>query len=128
MPTIPRDQEVGNAAVPPVKVTIVNEQRAPVERRTQLSTYVPSTVPTEILPLSNKRIQAIINVVPVSTGNTGQAFITKAQADALQVSASYNAGSIVGPGSFTIVGTGQLWLVASGATNYVVGVIAEYEV
>jgi hypothetical protein len=129
MPTYPRDQETNpGAQVAPVKVQIVNDQRAPVERRSQLSTYVPSATPFCILPLSNKRIQAIVSVVPIATGNTGQAYITKDQAGALQVSATYNAGAIIGPGTFTMVGTGELWLVSNGTTNYLVSVIAEYEV
>jgi hypothetical protein len=126
MPTYPRDDESYSK---PIDVRIVNDvQTAPIERRTNMATFVPSATPTCILPYSNKRIHAIINVVATGTGNTGFAFFTKDQADALQVSATYNAGSIIGPGQFEVVGTGEFWLVASGATNFTVGVISEYEI
>jgi hypothetical protein len=112
----------------PIKVVVVNDvQSAPVERRSTLVTFVPNTTPVCILPYSNKRIHAVISVVPIATGNTGQAFLTKDQSGALNVSSTYNAGAMVGPGSFDVVGTGEWWLVSNGVTDYTVSVIAEYE-
>ena len=112
--------------VTPIKVQIVNTQAAPVERRSTMRSYVPGAAVC-IIPLSNKRIHTIVNVVATSTGNTGQAFLANSQADANQASATYNAGSIIGPGEFEMVTTGEVWLSANGTTNYVVGVISEYE-
>lgn len=115
-------------AAKPIKVEVVNTQTAPVERRSTMRSYVPGVgAPVCIIPLSNKRIHTIINVVATSTGNTGQAFLANSQADANQASATYNAGSIIGPGEFEMVTTGEIWLSANGVTNYVVGVISEYE-
>lgn len=113
----------------PIKVVVVNDtQTAPVERRSIPVSFTPSVNPVCILPLSNKRIHAVISVVPVSTGNTGLAFLVNNQSGAQNVSATYNAGAILGPGTFDVVGTGDWWLVSNGPTNYVVGVIGEYEV
>lgn len=127
-PVLPDYRPHDQASSPPVRVVVVNDtQQAPVERRTNLASFVPSTTPQMILPLSNKRIHAVISVVVTGTGQTGNAFLTKDQAGALQVSATYNAGSIIGPGTFEVVGTGEMWLVSSGSTNFTVGVIAEYE-
>lgn len=124
MPTV--DAETASK---PVKVQIVQEEKAPVERRTNMATFIPGAVPQNILGLSNKRIQAIINVVPIATGNTGQAFLLKDYAAGQQVASGYEGtGSILGPGTFTVVGTGEFWLAATGLTNYAVGVVAEYEI
>lgn len=124
MPTV--DAE---AAAKPVKVQIVPVETAPVERRTNMGTFTPGLVPQMIAGLSNKRIQLIINVVTAFTGNTGLAFLCKDYASAQDAAkGNNNSGSILGPGTFTAVGTGEFWIVSTGVTNDLVGAIAEYEV
>jgi len=112
-------------AVKPIQVQIVATETAQRERRTTVISYVPPVAgtgqPVCILPLSNKRIHAIISVTGVGT-----AYICTSQAQALNVTTIYNAGAIVGPGTFELVGTGEFWLVSSAA-GVIVGVIAEYE-
>jgi hypothetical protein len=114
-------------AAKPIKVQIVPTETAPVERRSTTTSFVPGA-PQQILPLSNKRIQAVISVVAIATGNTGNAFLCKDAASAKDVlSGNNNSGSILGAGTFTVVGTGEWWLASTGATNLLVGVVAEYE-
>jgi hypothetical protein len=112
-------------AAKPIPVQIIEVEKAQKERRSIPMTYVPPVVgassPVCILPLSNKRIHAIVSVTGVGVAN-----LCTSQAQALQVTATYNAGAIIGPGTFELVGTGEFWLIAS-ATGVLVSVIAEYE-
>jgi hypothetical protein len=123
MPTV--DEETASK---PIRVQIVPVETAPIERRSNLTSFTPSTTMQQILPLSNKRIQAVISVVTIATGNTGNAFLCKDAASAKDAAQGYNnSGVILGPSTFTVVGTGEFWLVSNGATNLLVGVVAEYE-
>jgi hypothetical protein len=103
------------------KVEVVNTQTAPLERRSVPVSFSVGQVPQLIAPLSNKRIQLILSV----TG--ANAFLCTSQSQAGQVSSTYNAGAALQPGVYTLMGTGEFWIVASQGT-VVVGVIAEYEV
>jgi hypothetical protein len=109
----------------PIPVQIVATETAQRERRTIPMTYTPPIAsvtpsgPVCILPLSNKRIHAVISVTGV-----GVAYLCTSQSQAMNVTATYNAGAIIGPGTFDIVGSGELWLVAVAA-GVIVGVIAE---
>jgi hypothetical protein len=111
----------------PIKVQVVATETAQRERKTITMTYTPPIAgvtpsgPICILPLSNKRIHAIISVTGV-----GVAYLCTSQSQAMNVTATYNAGAIVGPGTFEVVGSGELWLIAVAA-GVIVGVIAEYE-
>lgn len=125
MTTLDADQ-----AAKPIKVQVVPVEQAPVERRSNPATFVPSTVPAPILPLSNKRIHAVVSVAQVNTGQTGIVYLCKDQAAALNVAAGNYVGgaaAAVGPGTFELVGTGEWWLVSTGPSNYLVGVIGEYD-
>lgn len=105
----------------PIKVVVVNEQKAPVERRSVAVSFTVAQVPVNIAPYSDKRIQLTLSV----TG--ANAFLCTSQAQAGQVTNTYNSGAALTTGVYTLVGTGEFWLVASQG-NVVVGVIAEYEV
>ena len=105
----------------PILVQVVSEQTAPIERRTTAITFVVNQVPVNIAPYSNKRIKLILSVTAVN------AFLCTSQAQAAQVTTTYNAGAALAVGVYELVGSGEFWLVASQG-NVVVGVIAEYEV
>lgn len=121
--------------VRPIKVQIVNEQRAPVERRSNMQSFNPSTQPQSICPQSDRRIRVVINVVATNQAQAGVVYLCKDQAAALGVVAAFTNGgsftsggaSVIGAGTFELVGTGDIWMVSTGPSNYTVGVIAEYE-
>lgn len=104
----------------PILVKVVDTETAPVERRTTAITFTVAQVPQLIAPYSNKRIHLILSV----TG--ANAFLCTSQAQAGQVTTTYNAGAALTTGVYEIVGSGEFWIVASQG-NVVVGVIAEYE-
>lgn len=105
----------------PVKVQIVQEEKAPVERRTVPVTVNVGQVPIPVAPLSNKRIQCILSVTAANV------FLCTSQSQAQQVSTTYAAGAQLIAGVYTLQGTGEFWLVASQG-NVPVGIISEYEV
>ena len=105
----------------PILVQVVNEQTAPVERRSVPVSFTVNQVPVNIAPYSNKRIKLILSVTAVNV------FLCTSQAQALQVTTTYNAGAALAVGVYELVGSGEFWLVASQGTP-LVGVIAEYEV
>jgi hypothetical protein len=105
----------------PILVQVVNEQTAPVERRSVPVSFSVGQVPVNIAPFSNKRIKLILSVTGANV------FLCTSQAQALQVSTTYNAGAALVTGVYELVGSGEFWIVASQGT-VVVGVIAEYEV
>ncbi len=105
----------------PILVQVVNEQTAPVERRSIPATFNVGQNPINIAPYSDKRIHIILSVLAVN------AFLCTSQAQAGQVTSTYNAGAALAVGVYELVGSGEFWLVASQG-NVVVGVIAEYEV
>lgn len=107
--------------VDPILVQVVNEQTAPVERRSVPVTFNVGQVPVNIAPYSNKRIKLILSVTAVN------AFLCTSQAQAGQVTVTYNAGAALAIGVYELVGSGEFWLAASQG-NVVVGVIAEYEI
>jgi hypothetical protein len=117
---------------PPVKVHVVNTvettytEPAPVEKRTVVRTYAVAQTPIEIGPISRKKIQTILTVTGANV------YLCSSQTDAQQIGQGSYTGDI-GDGAQLvagiyppILGSGQLWLVASqGTTN--VSVITEYE-
>jgi hypothetical protein len=105
----------------PILVQVVNEQTAPVERRSIPVSFNVGQAPINIAPYSNKRIKLILSVTAVN------AFLCTSQAQAGQVTTTYNAGAALAVGVYELVGTGEFWIIASQG-NVVVGVIAEYEV
>jgi hypothetical protein len=112
-------------AAKPIAVQIIEVEKAQKERRSIPMTYTPPIAgvapPVCILPLSNKRIHAIISVTGVGVAN-----LCTSQAQASQVTTTYNAGAVIGPGSFELVGTGEFWLITA-ASGVLVSVVAEYD-
>lgn len=105
---------------PPIRVKVVQEEQAPVERSTIPASYAVGQTPVLIAPYSNRRIKCILSVTGANV------FICTSQAQAQNVTTTYNAGAALVQGVYELIGTGEFWLVASQGTT-VVGVISEYE-
>jgi hypothetical protein len=118
-------------AAKPIPVQIVPVEPAQVEIRTTAVTFNTSAAPQNILGISTKRVNAVINIIGVNPG-TNSCYLCTSYADAQSLvlaqaaGSGQTAGSILINGTFELRGTGEFFIVSPQGTCQV-GIIAEYE-